>query len=157
MKPVIQDLPEVSAATLRALGVIGPETKATTIAFGDIEFVVEVALHSFPQGGSWSKFRCPRCARRCRKLRLFEGAPMCGRCIHAAGMLHRAEMCSHFAKRAALLAPERIERLAHVGRTGIKRRLVLPRRANLELKLKRSLIVARQYAIDEHDKMLKGK
>jgi hypothetical protein len=31
----------------------------------------------------------------------------------------------------------------------------LDRRANLEAKLRRSLIVARQHAIDEHDKMLK--
>jgi hypothetical protein len=31
----------------------------------------------------------------------------------------------------------------------------LDRRANLESALRRSLIVARQYAIDEHDKMLK--
>jgi hypothetical protein len=35
----------------------------------------------------------------------------------------------------------------------IQRRM-LDRRANLEAKLRRSLIVARQFAIDEHDKML---
>ena len=32
---------------------------------------------------------------------------------------------------------------------------MLDRRANLEAKLRRSRIVARQYALDEHDKMLR--
>ena len=36
-----------------------------------------------------------------------------------------------------------------------RRGRVLDRRASLEAKLRRSLIVARQFAIDEHDKMLK--
>jgi hypothetical protein len=54
-----------------------------------------------------------------------------------------------------LTAPGRIDRLTSGTGTGIKGRLVLPRRANLEAKLRRSLIVARQFAIDEHEKMLK--
>ena len=70
-------------------------------------------------------------------------------------MHYRIEMVSHSSKRAALTAPKRIARLTSAARTGIKGRLLLPRRANMEFKLRRSLILARQYALDEHDKMLK--
>ena len=49
-------------------------------------------------------------------------------------------------------APERTPALAPpVGRS------TLPRRGLLEARLRRSLIVARQYALDEHEKMLDGK
>ena len=158
MKPVIDDLPAVSAARLRALGDIGRDTKTTTIRFDDgesgVEFVVGVALRRFPNGGSWSMFHC-RCGRRCRILRLFEGAPVCGHCIRATGMRYRVEMAPHGSQRVALTAPRRIEQLASRARIGIKRDRPLRRRANMAAKLQRSLIVARQHALDEHDEMLK--
>jgi hypothetical protein len=160
MKPVIDDLPVVSASRLRATGEIGPDTKAATIRFDDgetgVEFVVGIVQRGFPNGGAWSKFVCP-CGRRAQKLRLFEGRPACGHCGRAAGMQYRSDMCSHFSKRTALTAPKRIERLnsdkplrvhARTGRT-------LDRRANIEARLRRSLIVARQFAIDEYEKMLR--
>ena len=31
----------------------------------------------FPNGGSWSYFRCPKCGARSRKLRLVDDAPRC--------------------------------------------------------------------------------
>ena len=156
MKPVIDDLPEISAARLRALGDIGRDTKTATVRFDDsgVEFVVGVASRRLSHAGDWSLFLC-RCGRRCRKLRLFEGRPTCGHCIRATGMRYRIEMVSHASKRAALTAPKRIELLSSAARTGIKRRMVLPRRANMEAKLRRSLIVARQFAIDEHGEQLK--
>jgi hypothetical protein len=157
---VIDDLPVILVSRLRATGEIGPDTKTATIRFDDggVEFVVGIAQRKFPNGGSWSKFVCP-CGRRAQKLRLFEGRPACGHCVRAAGMRYRGEMCSHFGKRVALTAPKRIERLnsdtparlhPRPGRT-------LDRRANMEARLRRSLIVARQYALEEHAKMLKGK
>ena len=158
MKPVIDDLPAVSAARLRALGDIGRDTETATIRFDDgesgVEFVVGVALREFPNGGSWSMFRC-HCGRRCRILRLFDGAPVCGHCIRATGMRYRVEMAPHSSQRAALTAPRRIEQLASRARIGIKRDRPLRRRANMAAKLQRSLIVARQHALDEHDEMLK--
>ena len=74
MKPVIDDLPEVSAARLRALGDIGPETRRRSLnsTTGAAEFVVGVTSMRLRHGGDWSLFRCS-CGRRCRKLRLFEG------------------------------------------------------------------------------------
>jgi hypothetical protein len=51
--------------------------------------------------------------------------------------------------RIALLSADKPARLSP--RPGRK----LDRRTNIEAKLRRSLIVARQHAIDKHDKMLK--
>jgi hypothetical protein len=81
---------------LRAIGVIGRDTKTTTIRFDDdSEFVVEVTSKGFSRcGGDWSMFRC-HCGRRCQKLRLFEGRPTCASCIRATGMRYRIEMFSH--------------------------------------------------------------
>ncbi len=166
MKTVIDDLPLLLASRLRALGEIGPDTTTATIRFDDgesgIEFVVAVVQQQFPNGGSWSMFVCG-CGRRAQKLRLFEGWPACRRCLIAAGMQYRSDMCSHFSKRTALTAPKRIERLYGGKPTRLHPRpgRMLDRRVNLEAQLRRSLIVARQYALDEHDerlaKMLKDK
>ena len=62
---------------------------------------------------------------------------------------HREAPSGHGAQRIALLDGDKPARVNP--RPGRK----LDRRANLEAKLRRSLIVARQFAIDEHDKMLK--
>jgi hypothetical protein len=156
MKPVIDDLPVVLASRLRATGEIGPDTKAATIRFdgeSGVEFVVGIVQRRFPNGGAWSKFVCP-CGRRAQKLRLFEGRPACGHCVRAAGMQYRGDMCSHFSKRTALTAPKRIERL----NSNIPARLhprpgrMLDRRANLELRLKRSLLVERRAAVEQFEK-----
>ena len=53
------ELPGVSVSRMRASGEIGPEMKTTTVAFGDVEFVVGLALRRFSNGGSWSFFLCP--------------------------------------------------------------------------------------------------
>ena len=117
--------------------------------------MIAVVHQQFPNGGAWSKFVC-RCGRRCQKLRLFEGRPACRRCLIAAGMQYRSDMCSHFSKRTALTAPKRVERLygGKPARLHPRPGRMLDRRVNLEAKLRRSLIVARQFALDEHDKML---
>jgi hypothetical protein len=156
MRTVIDDLPVVLASRLRALGVIGRETKTTTIAFGDVEFVVEVTSKKFPRcGGDWSMFRC-HCGRRAQKLRLFEDKPTCAHCIRAAGLRYRVEMVSHASKRTAITAPKRIECLnsdkplrvhARPGRT-------FDGRVNMELALKRSRIVERRAKIAQFEKDL---
>ena len=72
-------------------------------------------------------------------------------------MQYRSDMCSHFSKRAALTAPKRIERL----NSDIPARLhprpgrMLDKRANLELRLKRSLIVQRRAAVEQFEKDLR--
>jgi hypothetical protein len=158
MKPVIDDLPVVLASRLRALGEIGPDTKTATVRFDNgesgIEFVVGIVQHRFSNGGDWSMFRCPSCGRRAQKLRLFEGRPACRRCMIAAGMQYRTDMCSHASKRTALTAPPRIERLNSDTPARLHPRpgRMLDKRANLELRLKRSLIVERRAAVEQFEK-----
>jgi hypothetical protein len=63
-------------------------------------------------------------------------------------------MCSHFSKRAALTAPKRIARLNSDTPARLHPRpgRMLDRRANLELRLKRSLIVERKAKIAQFEK-----
>ena len=157
MKTAIDDLPSVSVSQPRALGDITAETKTTTVKFDDVEFVVALSLRRFPNGGSWSFFVCA-CGRRARILRLFEGGLACSQCLEARGLRARVEHIKTH-KRASYLAPRILARLNSntparlFPRPGRK----LDRRANLEAKLRRSLIVARQFALDEHEKMLNNK
>jgi hypothetical protein len=72
-------------------------------------------------------------------------------------MRYRIEMVSHASKRAALTAAKRIERLANWDSPTNPNRLRLSRRSNTEERLRRSLIVARQHAIDEYEEMLRDK
>jgi hypothetical protein len=136
-------------------GDITAETKTATVRFSDVKFVVALSLRRFPNGGSWSFFVC-QCGRKCRTLRLCDGELACPSCLAARGLRPRVQLIATH-KRAAYHAPRILARLNSntparlFPRPGRK----LDRRANLEAKLRRSLIVARQHAIDEHDKMLK--
>jgi hypothetical protein len=154
MKAAYDELPGVFVSRMRASGVIGPDTKTTTVAFGDVDFVVGLVLRRFPNGGSWSFFVCP-CGRRVRILRLFEGGLACCRCLEARGLRARVELIK-MEKRAAYLAPKRIERLngAMSARINPRSGRKLDRRANLELRLKRSLIVERRARIAEFEELL---
>ena len=69
-------------------------------------------------------------------------------------MQYRSDMCSHFSKRTALTAPKRIERLNSdtPARLHPRPSRMLDRRANMELALKRSLIVARRARIAQFEK-----
>jgi hypothetical protein len=157
MKAAYDELPGVPVSRMRASGVIGPETKTTTIAFGDVEFVVGLTQRRFPNGGSWSFFLCP-CGRRARILRLYEGALACCRCLKARGLHARVELVKT-ERRAAWLTPKRLVRLKSDTPARLHPRpgRMLDRRANLELALKRSLIVARRANITQFEKDLGGK
>jgi hypothetical protein len=157
MKTAIDDLPSVSVSRLRAWGEITAETKVTTVTFGDVEFMVALALRRFPNGGSWSFFLCP-CGRRARNLRLFEGGLACRQCLGDRGLRPRVQLIATH-KRAAYHAPRILARLNSSAPERLLPRpgRTLDRRPNLEAKLRRSLIVARQFAIDEHEKMLSKK
>jgi GGDEF domain-containing protein len=119
-----------------------------------VRITVSLGLHRWPNGGNWSRFLCPGCDRWARILRLLEGQIMCWRCCRARGLRARVELI-RTEKRAAYHAPRLIARL-----TGPPARLnprpgrMLDRRANIEARLRRAGIVARQFAIDEHDKQL---
>jgi hypothetical protein len=67
----------VSVSRLRATGVIRLEDQWALIPFGEQTKLIGVAHTKFPNGGSWSYFRCPKCGARSRKLRLVDDAPRC--------------------------------------------------------------------------------
>jgi hypothetical protein len=101
----------------------------------------------FPNGGSWSFFRCPNCGGRARVLRLYGERPMCRACCLRNGARYRIAGGSS-AERAEARA-QRIERLSKLleggpaplyprpGRT-------LDRRGALEFSLRRAVIATRQ-------------
>jgi hypothetical protein len=158
MRLAIDDLPRSeSVSRLRARGEITPYTTVTTVSFPDagVSLNIGVTHRRFPNGGSWSFFVCP-CGRRCRFLRLYNDALACRGCLKARGFRHRVGLFSYASKRAAYTAPRRIERLnsAVPARLHPRNGQTLDRRVRFEASLRRSLIVARQHAIDEHDKML---
>jgi hypothetical protein len=155
-KVAIDDLPgSESISRMRAAGVITADTAVTAVSFGDLSFNVAVSHRKFPNGGSWSFFQCP-CGRRCRVLRLYEGRELaCRWCLGARGLRPRAELIAT-SHRAAHVVPKLLARLTSSSPARLHPRpgRVLDRRSRLEAKVRRSLIVAREYALEEHGEML---
>jgi hypothetical protein len=160
MKRTIDDLPLVRVATLVALGDIRRDSNTARIRFGDdgVEHRVGVKVRPFRNGGFWAMFVCPRCNGLAQRLRLIEEQPACGKCVRASGLIYRSQSV-RTEQRHAVTAPGRLARLNSDGPLRVHPRpgRTLDRRANLEAKLRRSLIVARQFAIDEHEKTLRDK
>jgi hypothetical protein len=154
MSAAYDELPGVSVSRLRALGDITEAMKFATVQLGEYEFTVGLSLFRWPNGGSWSFFVCP-CGRSARILRLFEGGLACCRCLKARGLRARVELI-RTEKRAAYHAPRIISRLnsATPARLHPRPGRMLDKRANLELRLKRSLIVARRAAVEQFEKDL---
>jgi hypothetical protein len=156
MRTAIDDFPSISASRLRAVGEMRPDMKTIAVRFpaaGDTLFVVALAHLQYPNGGGWSFFRCP-CGRLARILRLCDSTLACRGCLKARGLRHRVELIATPA-RAAYTAPRRIARLnGPAARLHPRLGRLLDRRSSLEASLRRSLIVARQHALDEHDERL---
>jgi hypothetical protein len=157
MKRTTDDLPVVRASALVAHGYISRGAVTALVRFGDdgVEYEVGVRMTQFPNGGFWARFACPRCGGGSQRLRLLDGRPVCGKCIRASGLIYRSQSV-RTETRHLITAPPRIALLngGKPARVNPRPGRRLDRRANLEAKLRRSLIVARQFAIDEHDKML---
>ena len=152
MNAAYDDLPGVSVSRLRALGDITEEMNVATIKLGEYEFTVGLSLFHWPNGGSWSFFVCP-CGRRARIIRLFEGGLACCRCLKARGLHARVELV-RTERRAALLTPKRLERLKSEAPARLHPRpgRMLDRRANIELALRRSLILERRAKIAQFER-----
>jgi hypothetical protein len=157
MKRTIDDLPMVRVATLVALGDIRRDAKTACIRFGDdgVEYQVGVRLRRFRNRGFWAMFVCPRCGGGAQRLRLLDDRPACGRCIRASGLIYRSQSV-RTEKRHLVTAPPRLARLKTDRPLRVYPRpgRMLDRRANIELALKRSLIVARRAKIAQFDKDL---
>ena len=83
-------LVSVGVSRLKAMGLIRLEDQWTHIPFGEQTKLIGVAHTTFPNGGSWSYFRCPQCGRRAKKLWLIEDAPRCRLCLEKLGVRNRA-------------------------------------------------------------------
>jgi hypothetical protein len=88
------DLPSISVSRLRALGVITAGMTRATIDLGGVEVEVDLSLQEFPNGGSWSLFRCPCCGRKARTLRLLEGCVICRHCCVRRGAQYHCRRVS---------------------------------------------------------------
>ena len=84
------ELVSVGVSRLKATGAITLEDRHGIVAFGDKQKLVGVAHTKFPNGGSWSYFVCPKCARRAKKLWLVDDAPRCRLCLEKLGVRYRA-------------------------------------------------------------------
>ena len=80
----------IAASRLRATGAIRLEDQHGIIAFGEKQKLVGLAHTTFPNGGSWSYFRCPKCGARSKKLWLLDDAPRCRLCLEKLGVRNRA-------------------------------------------------------------------
>jgi hypothetical protein len=147
----------VRVATLVVLGEIGRDTKTARLRFGDdsVEYHVADRLRTFRNGGFWTMLVCPRCGGGSQRLRLLDNRPACGKCVRASGLIYRSQSV-RTEKRHTVTASPRLARLSSdkPARVNPRPGRTFERRANLEARLRRSFIVARQHAIDEHDKKL---
>jgi hypothetical protein len=84
------ELVSVSVSRLRATSRIRLEDRQALIPFGEQTKLIGVAHTRFPNGGSWSYFRCPKCGARSRKLWLVDDAPRCRLCLEKLGVRYRA-------------------------------------------------------------------
>jgi hypothetical protein len=157
VRTAIDDLPSVGVSRLRASGAISPDVGTTTVSFpGGPSFVVGLSHFRWPNGGSWSFFVCV-CGRRARTLRLLDGDVCCRRCCKATGLRYRVELIETH-KRAAYHAPKRLALLHSETPARLHPRpgSRLDKRVNIELALRRSLLVERRHKLrDVGD--LKGK
>jgi hypothetical protein len=157
MKRTIDDLPLVRVADLVARGYIRPDAMTARVRFGDdgVEYQVGVTLRRFRNRGFWAMFVCPRCGGGSQRLRLLDDRPACGACVRASGLIYRSQSV-RTEKRHLVTAPPRIARLNSDKALRVHTRpgRTFDRRVNIELALKRSLIVARRAKIAQFEKDL---
>jgi hypothetical protein len=155
MKRTIDDLPMVRVSALVARGCITGNAKTALVRFGDdgVEYQVGVRLRRFRNSGFWAMFICPRCGGGSQRLRLLDDRPACGKCVRASGLIYRSQSV-RTENRRAVTAPPRLTQLNSERPLRVHPRpgRMLDRRANMELALKRSLIVERRTKVAQFEK-----
>jgi hypothetical protein len=143
MLPSQDDYPSISISRLRATGVVTAASTSVVVELAGLKREVAVVHRHFPNGGSWSFFLCPACSRRARVLRLYERLA-CWRCV---GLMYR---CQQGDKAPRI---ERLKKRLFGGQTRLHPRpgRTLDRRNELELSLRRALIVERRRALRGFD------
>jgi hypothetical protein len=127
--PFRDDVPSVSAATMRRMGAIKPDSQSVMVAFGEREREIRVTHRHFPTGGSWSFFLCPECSRRARTLRFYDGRVLCHWCD---GLMYRCQ------------AHDKTSRLERLRQALYGPNPAAQRRRRLEVALRRALLAERR-------------
>ena len=87
------DFESVSVSRFRAMGVIDPGKRQAVIPFPNgRQKLLGTAHVCFPNGGGYSYFICPRCAKLAGVLYLIDEASRCVRCCAAMGITYRTRM-----------------------------------------------------------------
>jgi hypothetical protein len=82
---------KVRVSRFRASGVIDPAKRQAVIPFPNGQSKLIGAGHvRFPNGGGWSFFVCPKCAKLAGTLYLIDDAPRCLKCCDAMNIKHRS-------------------------------------------------------------------
>jgi hypothetical protein len=143
----------LDAACLKATGAIRLEDKHGFIAFGDEDHggerrkCIGVTHTTFPNGGSWSYFICPRCGGRKKKLWLIDDAPRCLNCCWSLGVRYRSAYGFGRAERLR-------ERDRYVDR--VQDRRLRGRKRRLTDTMRRSMIVCRLTQLAHQQKAKEG-
>ena len=82
----------VKIPRLRAMGVVQLDAPHAIIQIGDRRKLIRLAHSKLANEGSWSFFRCPRCARRCNRLWLIDDRPLCVKCCNVPERLAPHQM-----------------------------------------------------------------
>ena len=144
----------VRVSRLRASGMIDPAKRQAVISFGDKQKLTGTAHVRFPNGGGWSFFVCPGCAKLAQNLWSIGDRPLCARCCNGLNIWHRTKW--GFGRRERLTAKDKIldELMAKLDATTPlrfnpapkqwrgKARLVSNSRA-LTIRMRRAMIVCR--------------
>jgi hypothetical protein len=96
----------VKIPRLRATGVVQLDAPHAIIQVGERQKLISLAHVRFRNGGSWSLFRCPKCARRANRLWLIEDRPQCVRCCNCLNIWHRTKW--GFGRRERLTAKDKV-------------------------------------------------
>jgi hypothetical protein len=96
----------VKIPRLRAMGVVQLDAPQAIIQVGDRRKLIGLAHVRFRNGGSWSLFRCPQCARRANRLWLVEDRPLCAKCCNGLNIWHRTKW--GFGRRERLKAKDKV-------------------------------------------------
>jgi hypothetical protein len=145
------DLASVNSARLRALGVIRPGAASAVVSFGEgaaaLVREIKVWHRRWSHGRGLSLFLCPRCGGKAQLLKLYDGAPQCRNCLRRSGVQFRIAYGTR--EERAEARAQRIEKLnAQLAGGSIRARpragRSVERRRELELSLRRALIVERE-------------
>jgi hypothetical protein len=89
----LDEFGSVRVPRFRATGVIDPAKRQAVIPFPNgKQKLIGTAHVRFPNGGGYSYFVCPRCAKLAGVLYLVDDAPRCVRCCAAIGVAYRTRM-----------------------------------------------------------------